>query len=89
MSERERERRAQQSRDSAAAPPDPWSARAAKTRIKPITLTIADAAEITGLGVSTIWRLIKNGKLDTTSVGRRRLIFFASLEALLSKDAAA
>jgi excisionase family DNA binding protein len=51
---------------------------------RPITVTIPNAREISGLGVSTLWKLISEGRLDTVSVGRRRLILYDSLEKLLS-----
>jgi excisionase family DNA binding protein len=53
---------------------------------KPLTITIATAREISGLGNTTIWLLIKQGKLETVHVGRRTLIRFTSLEALLAPD---
>ena len=55
---------------------------------KPITITIATARKVSGLGHTTIWALIKARKLDTVSVGRRRLIVYSSLERLLSPEAA-
>jgi hypothetical protein len=53
---------------------------------KPITVTVAMARKISGLGNTTIWLLIKQGKLETVHVGRRTLIRFTSLEALLAPD---
>lgn len=53
---------------------------------KPLTITVATARKISGLGNTTLWQLIKDRKLDTVCVGRRRLIVFASLEALLAPD---
>jgi hypothetical protein len=54
---------------------------------RPITVTIAHAREISGLGNSTIWKLISEGRLDTVSIGRRRLVLYDSLERLLSPQA--
>jgi excisionase family DNA binding protein len=54
---------------------------------KPIAVTIPTARRISGLGNSTIWKLISEGRLDTVSVGRRRLILYDSLEKLLSPKA--
>jgi hypothetical protein len=51
---------------------------------KPLTVTVARAREKSGLGNTTIWALIKSGKLESICVGRRRLIVYASLERLLS-----
>jgi hypothetical protein len=50
---------------------------------KPLTVTVAIAREISGLGNTTIWALISSGKLQTTCVGRRRLIVYHSLQQLL------
>jgi hypothetical protein len=51
---------------------------------KPLTVTVAMARKISGLGNTTIWALIKDRKLESISIGRRRLIVFNSLEKLLS-----
>ena len=59
------------------APPD----------LTPITVTLATAKQLSGLGYTTLWGLIKDRKLETVHVGRRRLIIFRSLEALLAPDA--
>jgi len=52
--------------------------------VKPLAVTVSSARKLTGLGNTTIWALIKNGKLKSVRIGRRRLITYASLEALLS-----
>jgi excisionase family DNA binding protein len=54
---------------------------------KPIAVTISTARNISGLGNSTIWKLISQGQLATVSVGRRRLIIYDSLQKLLSPKA--
>ena len=51
---------------------------------KPLTVTVAMARKISGLGNTTIWALIKKHDLETVCVGRRRLIVYRSLERLLS-----
>ena len=51
---------------------------------KPLTVTVATARKLSGLGNTTLWGLIKDRKLDTVHVGRRTLITFRSLEALLA-----
>jgi hypothetical protein len=50
---------------------------------KPLTVTVATARKISGLGNTTIWALIKNRTLESISIGRRRLILYRSLEKLL------
>jgi excisionase family DNA binding protein len=52
-------------------------------RLKPLTVTISTARKLSGLGHTTIWRLIKEKRLVTVHVGRRTLIIFSSLEELL------
>jgi hypothetical protein len=56
---------------------------------KPLTVTVTTARKLSGLGNTKIWELIKTHKLKTVSIGRRRLIVFASLEHLLSPEAEA
>jgi hypothetical protein len=51
-----------------------------------LTVTVATARKLSGLGNTTIWELIKNRKLETVCVGRRRLIVYRSLERLLSPE---
>jgi excisionase family DNA binding protein len=48
-----------------------------------LTCTIAEACEATGLGRTKIYELIGNGRVTTTSVGRRRLVIVQSLLALV------
>ena len=51
---------------------------------KPLPVTVATARKLSGLGNTTIWALIKDQTLETVHVGRRTLITFRSLEALLA-----
>ena len=51
---------------------------------KPLTVTVATARKLSGLGNTTLWGLIKDRTLETVHVGRRTLITFRSLEALLA-----
>jgi hypothetical protein len=54
-----------------------------QSELKPLTVTVATARKISGLGNTTIWALIKARKLETVRVGRRTLITYGSLETLL------
>jgi excisionase family DNA binding protein len=45
------------------------------------------ARRISGLGNTTVWKLIAEQKLATVKVGRRRLITYESLEKLLTPAA--
>jgi hypothetical protein len=51
---------------------------------EPMTCTVKDASRISGLGVSTIWKLVAEGKLDTVRVYNRRLVVLASLRQVLT-----
>ena len=51
---------------------------------KPITVTVSNARKLSGIGNTKIWELIRDKKLDSVTVGRRRLVVLASLERLLS-----
>ena len=51
---------------------------------KRLTVTIDTTRQISGLGNTTIFGLIKNGRLEAVHVGRRTLITMRSLEALLT-----
>ena len=52
--------------------------------IKPLAVTVKTACKLIGVGNTTMWALIKEGRVKTTCVGRRRLVSYASLESLLS-----
>jgi excisionase family DNA binding protein len=80
ISDRELARRAQQSEES--------HRQRVTDGVRPLTCTVNRTAEITGLGVSTIWAMLKEGRLTSVSVGRRRLVHYESIERLLQGDAA-
>jgi excisionase family DNA binding protein len=50
------------------------------------TCTIRQAAEATGLSRSTLYQRIADDQLQTTRVGRRRLVLVSSLLALVGAD---
>ena len=54
---------------------------------KPITVTIKTACKIAGIGRTTMWKLICDGRIATVRIGRRRLVSYHSLEALLTATA--
>jgi hypothetical protein len=56
----------------------------ARNGIKPLAVPVKIACQLVGVGNTSMWALIKAGKVRTVSVGRRRLVIYASLEALLS-----
>ena len=53
--------------------------------IEPLTVRIPIAVQLTGIGRSKIYELIKAGKLDTVKVGASTLITVASLKRLIEK----
>lgn len=52
----------------------------------PISVTVAKACELTGLGPTTIWNFLKSGRLVAVRMPgvRRTLVSYASLVRLLS-----
>jgi hypothetical protein len=50
---------------------------------KPLAVTVKAACEIIGVGRTTMFGLIKSGRVNTARIGRRRVVVFASLVALL------
>jgi hypothetical protein len=53
---------------------------------EPLTVSIADAKLLTGLGHTTVFKLINEKKLETVKVGSRTLVVFKSLKALLQLE---
>ena len=50
---------------------------------RPIAVPIDGTCRITGLGRTKIYELIAGGKRKSVTVGRRRLVVYDSIEALL------
>jgi len=50
--------------------------------MKPILVSINEAAKLLGLGRTSIYALINEGKLETSQIGRRNLVKVASIEEL-------
>ncbi|MCA1653679.1 MAG: helix-turn-helix domain-containing protein [Sphingomicrobium sp.] len=49
-----------------------------------ITATINESREMTGLGKTTIYKAIGEGRIATTLIGRRRLVNVESLRQFVS-----
>ncbi len=49
----------------------------------------SQVAEITGIGRTTVFKLISQGVLESTKVGRSRIVLAHSVEKLLATDEAA
>jgi excisionase family DNA binding protein len=58
------------------------------TSLKPITVTVATALAVTGLGRTKFYELVKADRIKTVSVGRRTLVVYADLERLAETGAA-
>lgn len=63
-------------------------ARGPPAGLKPLAVPVKVACQLVGVGNTTMYELIKQGRVETTTIGKRRLIFYRSLEALLSPEAA-
>jgi len=57
------------------------------TPLKPITVTVATALAVTGLGRTKFYELVKAGRIKIVSVGRRTLVVYADLERLAETGA--
>ncbi len=52
--------------------------------LTPLTVTVATALRLTGLGRTKLYELIAERRVETVKVGRRRLVSVASIERLLT-----
>lgn len=52
---------------------------------KSVTVGIDDAAALMGIGVSTVYRLLKRGELTRHKLGHRTLIRLSEIEALIDR----
>lgn len=57
-----------------------------RDNVEPICVRIAAAVQLTGIGRSTLYELIKAGELETIKVGRSTFIRYASLKRLFEKS---
>jgi hypothetical protein len=53
---------------------------------EPITVSVADAMRLSGLGLTKTYELINGGRLKTVKIDNKRLIIYASLKALLTGE---
>lgn len=54
--------------------------------MEPITISINDAAKALGLGRTSIYALINEGRLETVKFGRRRLIKTETIRRLIDEQ---
>lgn len=55
----------------------------------PLSVSIKEARRLLGIGNTTLWELIKDGRIETAKIGRRRLVIYASLTAFIDRNRAA
>jgi hypothetical protein len=55
---------------------------------KPLLVSGARAREILGIGETKFWAMVKAGKIKLADTGGRRMVVYASLEALTQQEAA-
>ena len=53
--------------------------------MEPLTVSVADAGRIVGLGKTKLYELIGQGELDAVRIGKRTLIKTASLKRLVGE----
>jgi excisionase family DNA binding protein len=54
---------------------------------KPLAVPVKTACKLVGVSNTTVWAFIKTGRVKSVSIGRRRLVIYASLESLLAPGA--
>lgn len=56
--------------------------------LEPVAVSISQAGALLSLSRATIWNLVRDGRLAKVRVGRRSLIPYASVKALITDRAA-
>jgi len=56
-----------------------------RIKMEKATVTVREASELFGISTTTLYRLIKAGKLPIIKLGRKKLISKQYLEALISE----
>ena len=57
--------------------------------LEPLTVTVKETERLTGLGTTTIYKLIGAKELQTVKIGARTLIVYSSIKKLLGLSGAA
>jgi excisionase family DNA binding protein len=55
-------------------------------QMPPICVTVPEACRLLGVSRSTVWSLIRSGRIRVARVGRRTLPLYRSLEALVGLE---
>ena len=53
---------------------------------EPISIRIAAAVKLTGIGRSTLYEMINAGEIETVKIGRSTFIRYASLKKLFERN---
>lgn len=61
----------------------------ATSTIRPLSVRVEQAAQITGLSKDYVYELVAKGRIPSFKVGRARLILYSDLEAFLDQARAA
>ena len=59
-----------------------------ESELTPLAVTFRTAKKLSGLGLTKLWGLAKQGRIQLVYVDRRTLISFPSLQAMLTPQAA-
>lgn len=54
--------------------------------MEPVTITIADACRVIGIGKNKVYDLINDGTLATVRIGRRQLVRVDSIKKLAGAE---
>lgn len=54
--------------------------------MEPIALSVSDAVKASGLGRTTLYEAMSEGRMETRKVGRKRLILTRSLRRLIEGE---
>jgi excisionase family DNA binding protein len=57
--------------------------RSTELPVEPVSVRIATAVKLTGIGRSTLYELIKSGEIKTVKIGRSTLIPYRCLKKLV------
>jgi hypothetical protein len=57
--------------------------------LEPLGISVKKTAQLIDHGESTVWLMLKDGRLEGVSVGRRKLVLYRSIKRLLGLAEAA
>ena len=69
-------------------PPKASAAGVSPLSIEPLTVRIPVAIQLTGIGRSKLYELIKSGDVETVKIGTATLVTMASLRRLVERGSA-